>query len=125
MQWGTDPANITNRVILFLLIKNLYNRDIRRWVAGTKIINTFADAFRLAHHNLLKLKTYERLVYNKDQTIEEINEIADSTSNMKVNNQPKTSNRDQQNKNNKNYTSGATVGSVVNVTTQQRNANII
>ena len=27
---GIDPANITNRVIIFLLIINLYNKDIRR-----------------------------------------------------------------------------------------------
>ena len=27
---GTDPSNITNRVIIFLFIKNLYNKDIRR-----------------------------------------------------------------------------------------------
>ena len=25
---GTEPANITNRVILFLFVKNLYNKDI-------------------------------------------------------------------------------------------------
>ena len=27
---GTDPTNITNRVIIFLFIKNLYNKDIQR-----------------------------------------------------------------------------------------------
>ena len=75
---GIDPANILNKVIIFLLLKNLHNKDIRRWVA------------RLAHHSLLKLKKYERLVYNDNQTIAEINEITDSTSNMKINNQPKT-----------------------------------
>ena len=32
----TDPANITNRVIIFLFIKNLYNKDIRRWVISAK-----------------------------------------------------------------------------------------
>ena len=27
---GTDPANITNKVIIFLFITNVYNKDIRR-----------------------------------------------------------------------------------------------
>ena len=27
---GTDPANIINRVIMFLFDKNLYNKDIQR-----------------------------------------------------------------------------------------------
>ena len=31
---GVDPSNFTNRVIMFLFIKNLYNKDIRRRVAG-------------------------------------------------------------------------------------------
>ena len=33
---GIYPANITNRVIIFLFIKNLYNKDIWRRVAGAK-----------------------------------------------------------------------------------------
>ena len=64
----------------------MYMKDIRRWVAGIKTIYTLADTFRLAHHSLLKLKRYEGLGYNDDQTIAEINEITDSTSNMKVSN---------------------------------------
>ena len=48
---GINPANIKNRAIIFLFIKNLYNKDIRRRVAGAKVINTLADAFRLAHHS--------------------------------------------------------------------------
>ena len=63
-----------------------------------------ADAFRLAHHSLLKLKMYDGLVYNENQTIAEINKIADLTSNIKVNNQSKTLDRDEQNINTKNYT---------------------
>ena len=82
----TDPANITNRVIIFLFVRNLYNKDIWRRVAGAKTLNTLADAFRLAHHSLLKLKKYEGLVYNEDQAIAEFNKIADWTSNLKVNN---------------------------------------
>ena len=49
---GTDPAIVTNRVIIFLFIKNLFNKNIRRRVAGTKAINTLPDAFRLAHYSL-------------------------------------------------------------------------
>ena len=75
---GTDPAIITNRVIIFLFIKNLYNKDIQRRVVGVKVLNTLADAFKLAHHSLLKLIKYEGLVYNKDQIIAEINEREDS-----------------------------------------------
>ena len=33
---GIDPANIINWVIIFLFIKNLYNKDIRWWVARCK-----------------------------------------------------------------------------------------
>ena len=33
---GVDTANITNRAIIFLFIKSLYNKDIRRRVAGAK-----------------------------------------------------------------------------------------
>ena len=53
---GTDPANITNGVIIFLFVKNLYDKDIWRRVAGAKTLNTLVDAFKLAHHGLLKLK---------------------------------------------------------------------
>ena len=42
---GVDPANITNWVVMFLLIKNLYNKDIRWWIAGAKTINTLAETF--------------------------------------------------------------------------------
>ena len=66
---GTDTANITNRVVLFLFFKNLYNKDIQRRVAGAKIINSLADTSRLAHHSILKLKKYEGLVCNEDQAI--------------------------------------------------------
>ena len=52
----------------------------------SRIIIMLADAFRLAHHRLLKLKKYEGLVYKEDQTVAEINKITDSISNMKVKN---------------------------------------
>ena len=35
-----------NRVIRFLFIKKFYNKDIRRRVAGVKVITTLADAFK-------------------------------------------------------------------------------
>ena len=50
---GVDSANIMNRVIIFLFIKNLCSKDIRRRVASVKVINTLADAFRLVCHSLL------------------------------------------------------------------------
>ena len=40
---GIDPANIINRVIIFLFFKILRNKDIRRWVSGTKTINMLGD----------------------------------------------------------------------------------
>ena len=80
---GTDPADITNKVIIFLFIKYLYNKDIQR-VAGAKALNTLTDTFKLAHHSILKLKKYAGLEYNEGQTIAEINEITHSTSNLKV-----------------------------------------
>ena len=62
-----DLANITKRVIIFLFIKNLCNKDIRRRVTSKKVINTLAGAFRLAHHSLLELKKYEGLICSEEQ----------------------------------------------------------
>ena len=42
-----------------------------------KVINTLADAFKLASHSLLKLKKYKGLVYNEEQEIGEINQTVD------------------------------------------------
>ena len=53
---GADPANITNKVIIFVIIKNLYNHDIQKCIAGAKTIHTLVDTFKLAHQSLLKLK---------------------------------------------------------------------
>ena len=50
---AVDPANIMNRLIIFLFIKNLYNGDKS---ISIKVINTPADALGLAHHSLLKLR---------------------------------------------------------------------
>ena len=48
---GVDLANIMNKVIILLFIKNLYNKDM--------------------------LKKYGDLVYNEEQEIGEINQIVD------------------------------------------------
>ena len=53
---SADPSHITNRVIIFLFIKDLYNHNIQKWISGAKMVNSIADAFKLAHQSLLKLK---------------------------------------------------------------------
>ena len=97
---GVDPANITNTVIIFLSIQNLYTKDISRRVASAKVINTQADAFKLVHHSLLKLKKYEGLVYKEEQ---EINQIVDTSKDIDGTGDIKQSNKSALNKN-KNYT---------------------
>ena len=57
-----DPANIKNRVIIFLFMKKLYNCDIQKDIAGAKTIYTLADTFRLAHQSLLKIKNVRRSI---------------------------------------------------------------
>ena len=68
-----DAAEEENKAIITFFIKNLFNRDIRRRVAGAKNIRTLADAFKSTQHNLLKLKRYEGLNYhsNDEETPEE------------------------------------------------------
>ena len=63
---GVDAVEEENKAIITFFIKNLFNRDIRRRVAGAKNIRTLADAFKSAQHNLLKLKRYEGLNYNSN-----------------------------------------------------------
>ena len=63
---SVDAVKEENKVIITFFIKNLFNRDIRRRVAGTKNIRTLADAFKSAQHNLLKLKWYEGLNYDSN-----------------------------------------------------------
>ena len=75
---GVHPASITNRVIIFLFIKNLYNWDISWYIAGAKVINTLADAFKVAHQSLLKLKKYKGLLYIDECELSEINQITDT-----------------------------------------------
>ena len=59
---GAYLANITNRVIIFLFFKNLYNWDIQKGITGAKMTNTLAHTFTLAHQSLLKLKKIERFI---------------------------------------------------------------
>ena len=75
---GADPANITNRIMIFLLIKNLYNLDFRKCMAGAKMIITLADAFKLAHQSLLKLKDYKDLLYDEEHEVSEIHQMTDT-----------------------------------------------
>ena len=63
---GVDAVEEENKAIITFFIKNLFNRDIRRRVAGAKNIRTLADAFKSAQHNLLKLKRYEGLNYDSN-----------------------------------------------------------
>ena len=59
---GEDPANITNRVIIFLFIKNLYDHDIQKCRAGAKTINTLSDAFRLAQTKSTQIKKNTKVI---------------------------------------------------------------
>ena len=61
-----DAAEEENKAIITFFIINLFNKDIRRKVAGAKNIRTLADAFKSAQHNLLKLKRYEGLNYESN-----------------------------------------------------------
>ena len=61
-----DAVEEENKAIITFFIKNLFNRDIRRRVAGAKNIRTLADAFKSAQHNLLKLKQYEGINYDSN-----------------------------------------------------------
>ena len=55
-----DPSTINNKLVIVLFVKNMYNKEIHRRVAGAKNINTLLDAFKSAQMNLLKLKKVQR-----------------------------------------------------------------
>ena len=57
-----DPSAINNKLVIILFVKNMYNKEIYRRVAGARNINTLLDAFKSAQMNLLKLKKYKGLV---------------------------------------------------------------
>ena len=42
-----DAANIDNKLVIVLFLKNLYNQDIRHRVAGAKNVNTLLDDFKM------------------------------------------------------------------------------
>ena len=54
--------NIDNKLVIVLVIKNLYNKYKRHRVAGAKNVNALLDAFKVVPWNLLKCKKYEGLV---------------------------------------------------------------
>ena len=66
-----------NKLVILLFVKNLYNKEICRRVAGAKNINTLLDAFKSAQMNLLKLKKYEGLVSDDDHrhTVHAVSQI--------------------------------------------------
>ena len=61
-----DPRTIENKLVIILFVKNMYNKEIHRSVAGAKNINTLLDTFKSAQMNLLKLRKYEGLVSDDD-----------------------------------------------------------
>ena len=61
-----DSSIINNKFVIVLFVKNMYNKEIDRRVAGTQNINTLLNAFKSAQLNLLKLKMYEGLVADDD-----------------------------------------------------------
>ena len=99
-----DPANITNRVITFLFIKNLNKKYIETILASAKAINTLAETFKLAHHSLLTLKKYEGLVYNEELKIGEIKQIVDLSEDIGGTGNIKQSNKSALNETNKIHT---------------------
>ena len=61
-----DLSMINNKLVIVLFIRNMFNKEIHRRVAGAKNINTLLDVFKSAQMNLLKLKKYEGLVSDND-----------------------------------------------------------
>ena len=92
---GADPANIMNRVIIFLFIKNLYNCDTQKYIAGAKTVHTLADTFKLAHQSLLKLKKYEGLLYNEEHEVSQIQQHSDMYKNTNDNKTSISSNKNK------------------------------
>ena len=41
-----DPSTINNKQVIIFFVKNMYNKEICRRVAGAKNINTLLDAFK-------------------------------------------------------------------------------
>ena len=62
-----DSSTINNKLVIILFVKNMYNKEIHKGVAGAKNINTLLDVFKSAQMNLLKLKKYEGLVSDNEE----------------------------------------------------------
>ena len=107
---AVDQGNIMKRVIIFLFIMNLYNKDIRRRVASAKVINIIANKFKLANNSLLKLKKYEGKVYNEGQEIRNINQIVDISKDIGGPGNIKQPNKSALNKTNKIILNGELAG---------------
>ena len=65
-----DPSAINNKLVIVLLVKNMYNKESYRIEAGAKNINTLLDAFKSAQLNLLNLKKSKSLVAYYDSGIQ-------------------------------------------------------
>ena len=70
-----DPSTINKELVILLFVKNMYNKEIYRWVAGAKNINTLLDAFKSAQMSLLKLKKYEGFVSDDEHTVHAVDQI--------------------------------------------------
>ena len=58
---GADPSSVTYQVTIILFIKHLFSKEIKKQVAGTKIIQTFRHARTPALETEIKLKKYKGL----------------------------------------------------------------
>ena len=92
------PANMTNRVMIFLFIKNLYNCGIPKRIAGAKTIPTLVDAFKLTHQSVLNLKRMK--VYCTMRNMK----CLDMEKETSDNNKSKFPNKNTTNNGNKTYT---------------------
>ena len=72
-----DPSTINNKLVIVLFVKNMYNKEICRRVAGAQNINTLLNAFKSAQVSLLKLKKYKGLVADDDNrhTVHAVSQI--------------------------------------------------
>ena len=74
----------------------------------SKIINTLADAFKLVHQSLVKVKKFKVLLYNVECEVSKINKITDIHKDTDGSNNIKYSSRNVLNKTSRNYTSMGT-----------------
>ena len=79
-----DLSMINNKLVIVLFIKNMYNKEICRRLAGAKNINTLLDAFKSGQMNLLKSKKYKGLVADDDHghTVHSVHQITNKSLDM-------------------------------------------